>query len=99
MNSFHWASLTVSMVIVTAGCSDLTDPTNSQAPTENSSEAAKDIPPELQSKIDAALAKLSPADQALAKSQKYCPVLKGLLGTMGKPDRIEIKGQPVFLCC
>src|SRR5262245_36688031 len=99
MNTFRWLSITVSMVIVMAGCSDLQDPTDAQAPGENSSEAANGIPPELKAKIDAALAKLSPADQALAKAQKYCPVLKGRLGTMGKPDRIEIQGQPVFLCC
>ena len=39
------------------------------------------------------------ADRPLAQAQKFCPVQKSLLGTMGKPDRIEIDGQPVFLCC
>jgi hypothetical protein len=82
-----------------AGCSDFTDPTAPSSSSEDSSESIKNDSPELRAKIQAALAKLSPADQALAKTQKYCPVQKTLLGTMGKPDRIEIQGQPVFLCC
>jgi hypothetical protein len=99
MNVFRWASLNVWAVFIITGCSDVPDPASSQSPSDNRSEAANDAPPELKAKIDAALAKLSPADQALAKAQKYCPVQKALLGTMGKPDRIEIQGQPVFLCC
>ena len=31
--------------------------------------------------------------------QKFCPIQKTRLGSMGKPARIEIEGQPVFLCC
>lgn len=51
-------------------------------------------------KIKAILAKLSPEDQKLVEVQKYCPVLKNnRLGSMGRPMKIEINGQPVFLCC
>ncbi len=98
MKVFRWVYLTA-IVLTTTGCSDLPDPGFSQGPTEDSTEAVKDVPPELQAKIQAAIAKLSPTDQALARAQKYCPVQKSLLGTMGKPDRIEIEGQTVFLCC
>jgi hypothetical protein len=52
-----------------------------------------------EAKIQAALAKLSDADRPLAEAQKYCPVEKTRLGSMGKPARIDIDGQAVFLCC
>jgi len=51
-------------------------------------------------KIDLALAKLSPEDRKLARSQTFCPVLTdSLLGSMGVPIKIMIKDQPVFVCC
>src|SRR5262249_19352138 len=50
-------------------------------------------------KIKTELAKLSDTDRPLAESQKFCPVQKKPLGWMGKPARIELEGQPVFLCC
>jgi hypothetical protein len=51
-------------------------------------------------KIKANLAKLSPKDRKLAEAQKYCAVkTKNLLGSMGEPYKVMIKGQPVFLCC
>jgi len=47
-----------------------------------------------------ALASLSDEDRALAKSQKFCAVMEdSLLGSMGKPIKIDVNGQPVFLCC
>jgi hypothetical protein len=52
-----------------------------------------------EAKIQAALAKLADADRPLAQAQKFCPIQKTRLGSMGKPARIEIEGQPVFLCC
>lgn len=51
-------------------------------------------------KITAALAKLSPADLALAEAQGECPVqVKNRLGIMGAPVKIVVNGKPVFLCC
>jgi Cu(I)/Ag(I) efflux system membrane fusion protein len=50
--------------------------------------------------IEAALAKLSPEDLALAESQGFCPVLPdNRLGVMGVPVKVMIEGEPVFLCC
>jgi hypothetical protein len=52
------------------------------------------------SSVEANLAKLSPEDRKLAEEQVYCAVeTKNLLGSMGAPYKIEIEGQPVFLCC
>jgi hypothetical protein len=51
-------------------------------------------------KVTAALGKLKPADRAIAEKQRLCPMMEdSRLGSMGTPVRIEIKGQPVFLCC
>jgi len=55
--------------------------------------------PEKETKIKAGLAKLSPEDRKLAEAQKYCPVQKTRLGSMGKPVKLMIEGKPVFLCC
>ena len=51
-------------------------------------------------KVAAALAKLSAEDRKLAESQRFCAVENdNLLGSMGKPVKLVIDGQPVFLCC
>lgn len=49
--------------------------------------------------IAAALAELSPADAALAREQVICPVADFPLGSMGPPEKIDVNGQPVFICC
>jgi hypothetical protein len=49
--------------------------------------------------IRRALAKLSPADRALAERQKVCPVTGLPLGSMGPPPRVVVKGKTVFICC
>lgn len=46
------------------------------------------------------LGKLSTADRKLAEAQKFCVVQSEYrLGVMGKPVKIMVKGEPVFLCC
>jgi hypothetical protein len=51
-------------------------------------------------KILAALDKLDPDDRKLAEAQEWCAVDdENPLGGMGKPLKIMVKGQPVFLCC
>jgi Cu(I)/Ag(I) efflux system membrane fusion protein len=53
-----------------------------------------------ESRIRAALAKLSPEDRQLAEAQVYCAVEnKNRLGAMGPPVKVELQGQVVFLCC
>ena len=50
--------------------------------------------------IEQNLNALGPADAALARAQKFCAVQKeSPLGFMGKPVKVMVKGQPVFLCC
>jgi Cu(I)/Ag(I) efflux system membrane fusion protein len=50
-------------------------------------------------KIQASLARLDAADRQLAEAQKFCPILKSRLGSMGKPVKLILNGETVFLCC
>ncbi|MGI8981171.1 MAG: efflux RND transporter periplasmic adaptor subunit [Pirellulaceae bacterium] len=51
-------------------------------------------------KIGEELARLTPADRALAEQQRFCIVLKeSRLGSMGIPVKIKVGNETVFLCC
>ncbi len=54
---------------------------------------------QLDSDIAEALALLSESERAAAEKQRTCPVGDELLGSMGKPCKVTVKGQDVFLCC
>jgi hypothetical protein len=45
------------------------------------------------------IARLPEADRKLALAQRICPVTGALLGSMGVPVKITLRGQTVFLCC
>jgi hypothetical protein len=45
------------------------------------------------------LQKLSPEDRGSAKRQHVCPVTAKMLGTMGAPRKVEVRGQQVWICC
>jgi hypothetical protein len=77
----------VSLFLIGSGCA----PNNSSpAPPPMTKEA----------KIKASLDKLDPEDRKLAEEQKYCAVeTENRLGQMGKPIKVMVKDQPVFLCC
>lgn len=49
--------------------------------------------------VASGLAELSATDRAAAEKQRVCPVSGGLLGSMGIPYKVTVKGQTVFLCC
>lgn len=50
--------------------------------------------------VAAAMATLSDEDREEAEAQKFCVVMKtSLLGSMGAPLKLDINGQPVFVCC
>ena len=50
-------------------------------------------------KMRAELAKLSAEDAASAEKQHVCPVSGKMLGTMGPPQKIDVNGQQVWICC
>ena len=50
--------------------------------------------------IKAEAQKLSEEDQRLVAAQEWCPISDDVrLGEHGKPIKIMVKDQPVFLCC
>jgi len=85
MRSAAGIALTLLLAIAAAGCSK--DEPKSAAP------AMGNAP------LVSGMAKLSAADQKLAKAQGVCPVSGEPLGAMGTPVRIEYEGTVVFFCC
>ena len=99
----HWLmALTLTVPLVGAGCSG-TQPDDKPKAIEpsGSTDGGKAVrPDEKEARIDAALAKLSVEDRKLAEEQRYCAVQsKNRLGSMGPPEKVLVKGQPVFICC
>ncbi len=55
---------------------------------------------QLSDKQIAAIGKIEPeADRKIALEQKLCPMTGAHLGSMGKPVKVMLKDQAVFLCC
>jgi Cu(I)/Ag(I) efflux system membrane fusion protein len=84
-----------------ARAAELTGRAKSGAPRPAPSPSSASSPGgKLEAKVKANLAKLSAEDRRLAEEQKFCPVEPdNLLGSMGPPVILDIKGQKVFLCC
>lgn len=72
-----------------AGNPSLIDPTKAQPSMDDS------MPVEL----IATLAGLSAEDRALVEKQGICPVADYALGSMGPPQKVDVNGRPVFICC
>jgi Cu(I)/Ag(I) efflux system membrane fusion protein len=91
-------------VAVLAGCGGSTSPKKAPqkpAGTATAGQASDKDHTESAEHADVAkgLAKLSDADRLLAEKQKVCPVSDEPLGEHGKPTKITIEGETVFLCC
>jgi Cu(I)/Ag(I) efflux system membrane fusion protein len=57
-------------------------------------------PTDPEEEIRAALYRLAPEDRLAAEAQKFCPVLQtSLLGSMGTPIKVMLRGHAAFLCC
>ena len=56
----------------------------------------EDIDPNL---IAVNLAKLSEEDRLLAEKQKICLVGGEALGSMGAPEKLDVDGTTIFICC
>ena len=101
-----FALLTLSFITaMLTGCDSSVVPVAENVQTNTSSPVASELaePAESDTKseaITAALAKLSPEDRQLAEAQRYCAVLtENPLGSMGTPFKLDVNGEPVFLCC
>lgn len=62
----------------------------------HSSQAAGDSD---MAKMREVLVGFSEADRASAMSQHVCPVSSEMLGSMGAPEKIDVNGQGVWICC
>jgi hypothetical protein len=64
--------------------------------------SAKEAPPppqDKEAKIKASLEQLDPDDRKLAEERRFCAVeTENRLGSMGKPVKVTLKDQTVFLC-
>jgi hypothetical protein len=98
---FHRSHLTMlavatfSLLVSAPGC-NRSGPTEPEAAGPSAGEVSSSND---QAEIEAALAKLSPADRALAEAQKICPVSDQPLGSMGTPIKVTVEGREVFVCC
>lgn len=45
------------------------------------------------------IAQLPQAEQAAALAQRICPVTEELLGSHGKPLKVQVAGRTVYVCC
>jgi multidrug efflux pump subunit AcrA (membrane-fusion protein)/YHS domain-containing protein len=50
-------------------------------------------------KEQANINQLPATERALAAKQKTCPITGARLGSMGKPYKMDVQGQLLFLCC
>ena len=50
-------------------------------------------------KMIEALADLPEEDRKSAMKQHFCPVSGEMLGVMGDPEKIDVNGQTVWICC
>lgn len=96
MTVFLSSLAVVALAVGLAGCAGEQAP---QTPPAADQPQATSGGAQGQGSIEEALAQLSPADRALAEKQKVCPVSGEPLGSMGKPFKVTVKGQDVFLCC
>ncbi len=85
-------------ILFALGCGAGTPQKNQAAPAQ--AQATTPAEPVDETKVQAALAKLDPADRKLAEAQRFCAVdNEERLGAMGTPVKVMVSGQPVFLCC
>ena len=89
--------LAATLVFALSGCNSQAP--SSIAPSEQATDTPGDSAPSETDKVKAELAKLPPEDAASAEAQKVCPVSDEMLGTMGTPQKVDVNGQQVWICC
>ncbi len=90
------------VAIIATGCQTQTSPVSSNTESLPTHQDSDDHQHDDHGDADvtAAMEKLSPEDQKEAEAQKFCAVMGDtLLGSMGTPLKLDVNGQPVFICC
>jgi hypothetical protein len=94
--SFLFLAVPVGLI----GCQEAATPKSKEAVSGPAAVQPASNEKDQEAAIHDALAQLSPEDRPLAEAQKYCAVMnKSRLGSMGKPVKVVVNDQPVFLCC
>jgi hypothetical protein len=95
VKTLRWLSLpALVLALLVAGCNK--ESHTSKGPEQKGTSALSAE----EAKIQGALAELAPEDRRLAEAQKFCAVRNdNRLGSMGKPFKVSLDGQAVFLCC
>ena len=93
--------ISVALTIGLIGCTNLnTSPQAGHSTTDHSDHDNHGASGESDmAKMKTELAKLSPEDAASAEKQHVCPVSGEMLGTMGAPQKIDVSGRMVWICC
>lgn len=97
MTSFRLfpASVVLIAVTVMAGCGP-----NKETPNPNGQSSPAKAGSPVTDDVTAIRAKLDPADRTLVEAQEWCVISSDeRLGSMGVPIKLDIKGQPIFVCC
>ena len=97
-------SCTAALAMFASGCQSETSPSPPEASAHVESDGHNHADHEHgddgESDVTIAMGKLSPEDRKEAEAQKFCAVMSSsLLGSMGAPLKLDVKGQPVFVCC
>ena len=80
------------------GCSKESAPRRRRAVVEEKVVVEEVEVPALSDKVTDTMAGLSETDRAVVLAQKVCPVSDDVLGLMGPPIKVAVKGRDVFLC-
>ncbi len=91
-----------SLAFLAVGCQNQSDPvaSSSETPAAHSEVAGHEHEGHTDADLETAMAELNPEDRTEAEAQKFCAVMNtSLLGSMGPPLKLDVKGQPVFVCC
>ena len=92
----HWSTFgAAAAALALAGCGGGGPVAPAAGGPRPAAPAAKEV-----DAVSAERAKLSPDDRASVDAQEWCAVsTEERLGAMGPPLKLDVKGQPVFVCC
>lgn len=92
------------LATMASGCQSQTSPSPPEASAhveaDGDANAGNEHSDDGESDVTLAMAELSPEDRKEAEAQKFCAVMNtSLLGSMGAPLKLDVKGQSVYVCC
>jgi YHS domain-containing protein len=107
MKSVVSIAFLITSVLVVAGCQSKSSDSiaSNEATADQDSHVDQDHAEETgasQSEMETMrkeLASFSEEDRASAMKQHICPVSGEMLGSMGAPEKVEVNGQTVWICC